>query len=162
MKAILPAACAALALAACGQPAAPAPEAPPPPQSLLEQVRAETPEMQMVSAVAQLQGYQRAHPDSQPVCRNVRSTESHEIIPENVAPDSIYAAHAGSLVISVQCGELRSLAAFDPREHWLVVVSPGAAEATIVNCADERGVDRCPRRVPVIEAPATTTPASGP
>lgn len=162
MKTALLAACAALALSACGQSAAPAPEAPPPPQTLLEQVQAQAPEMQLVSAVQQLNAYQQSHPESQPVCQNVRGTESREIIPANVAPDSIYAAHAGSLVISVQCGELRSMTAYDPREHWLVVFAPGATEAAIVNCANAQGVDQCPRRVPVVEAAATATPTAAP
>lgn len=161
MKSALLAACAALVLTACGQ-SATEPEAPPAPQTLLEQVQAQAPEMQLVTAYQQLAAYQQAHPESQPVCANVRSTESRDIIPANVAPDSVYAAHVGSLVVSVQCGELRSMAAYDPREHWLVVIPPGAAEATIVNCADARGLDQCPQRVPVVEAPATATPAAAP
>lgn len=155
MRPVLLAACAALALAACGQPQAPAPEAPPPPQSLLEQVQAMTPEEQPVFAYQQLAAYQQAHPESQPACTAVRVTESKGVIPVNVAPDSIYAAHAGALVFSIQCGELRSMTAYDPREHWLVAFAPGAAEPTIVNCANAQGGDQCARQVPVVTAPTS-------
>lgn len=162
MRRLSLAACAAFALSACGQSAAPEPEAPPQPQSALEQIQAQSPEMQLVAAVGHLQAYQQAHPESQPVCRNVRITEPRDVIPANVEPDSLYAAYAGALVVSVQCGELRSMTALDPREHWLVAYSPGAAEPAIVNCADARGIDQCPRRVPVVEAEATTTPVAAP
>lgn len=162
MRTALLAACAALTLTACGQSAQPEAEAPAAqPQGLFEQVRAQSPEMQLVTAYQQLAAYQQAHPESQPVCQHVRSTESRDIIPENVAPDSFYASYVGSLVLSVQCGELRSMTAYDPREHWLVVFQPGAPEATIVNCADARGIDQCPRTVPVVAAPETT-PAAAP
>lgn len=153
MRPVLLAACAALALAACGQPEAPAPETPPPPQSLMEQVQAMAPEEQPVFAYQQLAAYQQAHPESQPHCTAVRATESRGVIPPNVAPDSVYAAHTGALVFSVQCGELRSMAAYDPREHWLVAFAPGAAEPTIVNCANAQGRDQCTRQVPVVTAP---------
>lgn len=158
MRSVLLAACAALVVGACGQPAPPEPEAPPPPQTLLEQVLAQAPEMQLVGGVQHLHAYQQAHAESQPVCQNVRSSEHRGIIPENVASDSFYAAYVGSLVISVQCGELRSMTAYDPREHWLVVYAPGATEAEIVNCANAQGRDQCTRTVPVVEAPAAPAP----
>lgn len=157
MKPVVLAASAALLVAACGQQQAAAPEAPAAPQSALEQVQAQSPEMQLVAAVGHLQAYQQAHPESQPVCQNVRGTESRNMIPANVAADSFYAPHAGSLVISIQCGELRSMTAYDPREHWLVIYAPGAAEPAIVNCANAQGIDQCPRQVPVTSEPIAAT-----
>ena len=146
---------AALALAACGQPAeAPKIEAPPPPQSLMDQVLAMAPEQQPVFAFQQLAAYQQAHPESLPPCAAVRGSEAKGIIPANVAPDSIYAAHAGAAVYSVQCGALISATRFEPREHWLVAFAPGAAEVVIANCADAQGRDQCPRVVPTSAAPA--------
>jgi hypothetical protein len=154
--------CAALALAACGQPAeAPAPEAPAAPQSLMEQVQAQAPEQQMVTAYTALIAYQQAHPEVQPPCSAVRGTESRGVIPPNVAPDSIYAAHVGSQVYSIQCGALVSATRLDPNEHWLVVYAPGATEIAVVNCANPRG-DSCPRRVPTVEIAPTPTPAATP
>lgn len=148
---------AALFLAACGQQEATTAEAPPAPQSLMEQVQAMAPEQQLVKAYQDLAAYQAAHPDAQPACRNIRATESRGVIPANVAPDSVYAGHAGALAISVQCGQLVSRARMDPAEHWLVIYAPGATEASVVNCAD--GVnDRCPRELPLAPAATTTTP----
>jgi hypothetical protein len=147
------AACAALALAGCGQGAAPKEEAPPAPQSLMDQVLAMPPETQPVFAYQQLAAYQQAHPESQPPCTAVRGSEARGIIPDNVAPDSIYAAHAGALVYSVQCGALISATRLDPNEHWLVVFAPGAAEAVIVHCAGPQASDRCPRVIPRTDAP---------
>jgi|CXWL01.1.fsa_nt_gi hypothetical protein len=150
------AAFAALALTACGQPAeAPKAEAPPPPQSPMDQVLSMAPEQQPVFAFQQLAAYQQAHPESQPPCAAVRGSEAKGVIPANVAPDSIYAAHAGAAVYSVQCGALISATRFEPREHWLVVFAPGATEAVIVNCADAQGREQCPRVVPTIAATAT-------
>lgn len=152
--------CAAIALAACGQPAeAPAPEAPAAPQSLMEQVQDQAPEMQPVFAYQQLTTYQQAHQDVTPLCTSPRATESRGIIPATVSADSIYAPYAGSLVFSIQCGELRSGTRFDPREHWLVVFAPGATEPTIVNCADAAGIDQCPRTVPITIPTPTPAPA---
>ena len=154
--------CAAIALAACGQPAeAPAPEAPAAPQSLMDQAQAQAPEMQPVFAYQQLIAYQQTHPEAAPPCTSPRATESRGVIPATVNADSIYAAHAGALVFSVQCGELRSGTRFDPREHWLVVFAPGAMEPGVVNCADPGApnIDLCPRTVPVTIPTPTPTPA---
>lgn len=144
-----------LALAACGQAEAPVEEAPAAPRSLMEQIEAMTNETAPVFAYQQLAAYQGAHPDVQPTCSAVRSTERIGIIPENVAPDSVYAAHIGAAVYSVQCGPQLSATAFDPREHWLVVFAPGAMEPLIVNCATPRGIDQCPRAIPTVAAAAT-------
>lgn len=153
------AALAALAmLAACGQTEAPQEEAAPAaPESLMQQVEGMSAERAPVFAYQQLAAYQQAHPDSQPPCTAVRQTERLGIVPENVAPDSIFAAHVGAAVYSVQCGPQISTTRFDPREHWLVVFAPGAGEVTLVNCADARGVDRCTRAIPTV---AATTPVS--
>ncbi len=154
--------CAALALAACGQAEAPKEEAPPAPQSRMEMIQAQGPEQQLVTAYQDLAAYQQAHPESQPVCRAVRATESRGVIPDNVSPDSVYAAYKGAAVYSINCGELRTMTRMDPREHWLVVYAPGAADVSIVNCASAAGVDLCPRQVPTAAATdsATTTPAT--
>jgi len=152
------AASALLALAACGQTAAPTEEAPAAPQSLMEQIEGMTNETAPVFAYQQLAAYQTAHAESQPPCQSVRSTERIGVIPENVAPDSIYAAYVGSAVYSVQCGAQLSATAFDPREHWIVVFSPGAMEPTIVNCANARGVDQCPRAIATVAAAPAATP----
>lgn len=146
--------CAAVALAACGQAEAPQAEAPAAPQSLLEEIRAQAPEQQLVTAYQHLAAYQQAHPEATPVCSNVRATESRGVIPENVAPDSVYAAY------SVQCGELRSMTRMDPSEHWLVVYAPGASEAVVVNCAGPAGSDVCPRQVPTVAATDPSAPAA--
>lgn len=159
MKHILLAAVAAFALAACGQPAAPVEEAPAAPQGLLEQIQAMGQEEQLVFAYQQLAAYQAAHPDSQPPCTSVRGTEARGVIPADVDPASLYAAHAGSAVYSIQCGNLVSRERFDPNEHWLVVFAPGATEVSLVNCANARGADDCPRIVPrAAAAPAPATP----
>lgn len=137
------------ALAACNQ--APAPEeaaAPEQPASLLDQIQAQRAEDQMVTAFQALIAYQQANPTVQPTCASVRGTESRGIIPDDVAADSIYAAHKGSAVFSVQCGPQLTGTRFDPREHWLVAYAPGATEIAVVNCADARGQDQCPRTVP--------------
>jgi hypothetical protein len=153
---VIAAASATLALAACGQAEAP-PEAPSAPQSLFEQIRAQSPETQLVTSYQHLAAYQQANPDSTPRCTSVRSSESRGVVPDNVAPDSVYASYPGAAVYSVQCGELRTLTAYDPREHWLVVYAPGASEVTVVNCADANGRDMCPSTVPTV---ATATPAA--
>lgn len=145
---------AALALAACGQSTAPEPEAPAAPQSLMEQAQAQSAEMAPVFAWQQLTAYQASHPEATPACSSIRGAESRGIVPDNVAADSIYAAHKGSLVFSVQCGPQLTTVRDEPREHWLVVFAPGAAEAAVVNCANDAGRDQCPRAIPV----TTTTP----
>ncbi len=158
------AACAAVALAAslaaCGQTTETAEEAPPAPQSLMEQAQAMGAEQLPVFGYTQLVAYQQAHTEAQPPCTAPRATESYGVVPAGVDPNSVYGPHAGSLVISVQCGQLISRAAYDPREHWLVILAPGATEAAVVNCAGPNGADVCPRLTP---APATTpTPAPAP
>lgn len=166
MKSVLFAACAALALAACGQSTSETASdtAPAAPQSLMEQIQAQAPDQQLVAAVMALQTYQRAHPEATPVCAHVRGTESRGIIPDDAAADSIYAAHKGALALSVQCGELVSRERFDAHEHWLVVYAPGATDAAIVNCAGPHDSDVCPRVIPRAAAvpdstsSATTTP----
>lgn len=146
---------AALALAACGQPTAPADETPAAPQGLMEQAQAMSAADQIVFGYTQLIAYQQAHPEAQPPCTSPRATESRGVIPATVADDSVYAAHKGSLVISVQCGQLISRSAFDPREHWLVVFAPGASEVVVVNCMGANNRDACPRLDAAAVAPAT-------
>ncbi len=163
MKRHMLVACALAALVACGQAEAPKEEAPPAPQSLFEEVQAQPREQQLITAYQHLIAYQQSHPETTPPCQNVRETASRGIIPENVSPDSIYASYQGAAVYSVQCGELLSRAPMDPNEHWLVVYAPGASEVSVVNCAGERGRDRCPFRVPTVEVEtggASTTPTA--
>lgn len=162
MKSVLFAACAALALAACGQSTETASDtAPAAPQSLMEQIQAQAADQQLVTAVTQLMTYQHAHPDVTPPCQHVRGTESRGMIPEDAAPDSVYAAHKGALALSVQCGDLISRERMDPHEHWLVVYAPGATEVAIVNCAGPRDSDVCPRVIPrAAAAPASTSSAT--
>ncbi len=139
---------AAFALAACGQPAAPGPEAPVAPQSLMEQAQALAPEQQPVFGWQQLTAYQRTHPEAQPPCTSIRRAESFGVIPADAAPESIYGAHIGALVLSVQCGPQLTTANDTAAEHWLVVLAPGAAEAAVLNCANASGGDQCPRTIP--------------
>lgn len=159
MKNTLLAACAAFALAACGQSTAPVEEAPPAPADLMGQVQAMGGEDQLVRAYTDLVAYQQTHPEAAPPCTAPRATESRGVIADTVADDSIYAAHKGSLVISVQCGQLISRAAFDPAEHWLVVYAPGATEAAVVSC-NANGRDVCPTIQPPAAAPAAPAPAA--
>ncbi len=152
---------AALALAACGQQTAETetPEAPPAPQGLFEQVQAMSPEEQLVFATTQLATYQQAHPDVQPTCSAIRGTESRGVIPPNVDPASAYGPFVGAHVISVQCGELRSMTAMDPTQQWLVAFAPGATEVQVANCGGGRnGASRCPRTLPIVEV-GPTAPA---
>jgi hypothetical protein len=160
MKLRILAVCAALTLAACGQTTAPVEEAPPAPTGLMEQAQAMSAEEQLVFGYQQLIAYQQTHPEAQPPCTAIRGTESRGIIPADVDPASAYGPHAGSLVLSVQCGVLISRASMDPREHWLVVLPPGATEATVVNCAGPNGRDNCPYQVPRAAAPAAPAPAA--
>lgn len=152
---LLIAAAATLAIAACGQqsaeapPAAPAEAAPP---SLMQQAQARAAEMQPVFAWELLRQYQAAHPEAQPPCESIRRAESRGVVPANVAPDSIYAPHVGALVFAVQCGPQRTDVRANPREHWLIVLAPGAMEPHVEVCADERGLDRCAlRAIPLAE-----------
>jgi hypothetical protein len=161
MKPVFFAACAALALAACGPSTESPAAAPAAPQTLMEQVQAQGPEDQLVTAYTRLAAYQQSHPDATPPCQHVRGTESRGVIPDDVAPDSLYAAHKGALVMSVQCGDLVSRERMDPHEHWLVVFAPGATDAAIVNCAGPHDTDACPRVIPrAAAAPASTSSAT--
>lgn len=144
---------AVLALAACGQSTAPEPEAAAAPQALMDQAQRMAADRQPVFAWQQLTAYQQAHPESQPPCASIRRAESRGVIPTDVAADSFYAAHTGALVFSIQCGPQLTATREEPREHWLVVLAPGAMEAAIVNCADARGQDQCPPFIPRTIAP---------
>lgn len=157
------AAAAVFALAACGQSATKEEEAPAA-TDLMGQVLAMPAEERPVFASTQLVAYHQAHPEITPPCTTIRRVDAVGVIPADVRPDTIYGPLAGSLVYTVQCGEILTTVGDDPRQHWMVVLSPGAAEAAISNCSDEEGRrSRC-MRVPLkitAEAPATApaTPA---
>lgn len=144
-----------LALAACGQPAeAPEAEAPEAPPTALAQLQSRGAEEQPVFAYQQLVAYQQANPEVQPACSSIRGAEARGVIPENIAPDSIYAPYVGSTVFAIQCGPQLTTVQDDPREHWLVVFTPGAEATTVVNCAQPNGRDPCRgRQLPTVEAP---------
>lgn len=136
-----------LALGACGQPAqTPAPEAPAAPQTALEQLQAEAAEQQPVFAWQQLTAYQAAHAEVQPPCTSVRRAEARGVVPANIDPASIYAPYVGATVFVIQCGAQLTTVGDDPRERWLVVFTPGAAEAAIQSCAGA-GADQCANRI---------------
>jgi hypothetical protein len=140
------------ALAACNQQAA-EPEAPAAPMSLRAQVRSMAPEMQPVFAYQQLAAHLQAEGQA---CTGPRGAESRGTVPENVAPDSIYAPFAGADVYTVQCGEQLTTVRSDPRQRWLVAFAEGAEEAQYANCADPRGIDLCvSRQIPTLDAAAT-------
>ena len=152
---------AGLLVAACGpSTSTPTTTTPAAPQGLMEQAQAKSPEEQPVFAFQTLAAYQTAHPDSTPKCQRVRGAESLGVIPADVATGSIYQPFAGDLVFSVQCGPQLTRIAYDPHEHWLVVMAPGAADATVVSCADAHGNDTCPDHVPRAAATTTTAPAT--
>jgi hypothetical protein len=148
---------AAILLAACGQASAPTTEeAPAAPQGLYEQIQGESPENQPVIAYQQFIAYQQAHPDIvNPPCTAVRGTERINV-PGNVDPESIYAAHQGHSVFTIQCGALVSATRMDFNEKWLVAFAPGAAEPTVEHCLGPNATDRCPRQVPTVEIAPTT------
>lgn len=150
------AATAMLMLAACGQSTAPTTEeAPAAPQGLFEQVSAMGPEDLLVFATTQLAAYGQAHPDVvNPPCTAIRGTERINV-PGNVDPASIYAAHTGHVVVTVQCGALVSATRLDPNEKWLLAFAPGATEPTVEHCLGPNGTDRCPRQVPTVEIAPT-------
>ncbi len=157
MKPRLIAATALLALAACGQasqtPSSDTVSTTAAPQGLFEQLERTSPEMQPVTAWQQLM----THAETMPACHDVRRTESKEIVPPNVAPDSAYAGHAGEWAFSVQCGPQLTTVHDDPHQHWLIFIAPGASTSTIVNCAQGAN-DRCLLAViPTAAAAATTT-----
>jgi hypothetical protein len=134
----------AFLLAACGQSseASKDAEAPAPPADALSQLQTQSAENQPVFAWQQLTAYQQAHPEAQPPCTSIRRAEARGVVPTDVAPDSIYAAHVGATVFSIQCGPQLTRARNEPAEHWLVIFAPGAASAEVVNCADGSN-DRC-------------------
>lgn len=150
------AASALLLLAACGQSTAPTTEeAPAAPQGLYEQVSAMGPEELLVFGTTQLAAYGQAHPDFvNPPCTAIRGTERINV-PANVDPASIYAAHTGHVVITVQCGALVSATRLDPNEKWLIAFAPGATEPTVEHCLGPNSTDRCPRQVPTVEIAPT-------
>ncbi|MEZ6022797.1 MAG: hypothetical protein R3C16_05155 [Hyphomonadaceae bacterium] len=158
MKRTLIIAAAAFALAACGQSTtteeAAAPETP---QDMMSEVQAMAPEDRGVFAWRQLTAYQQANPDVQPPCTSLRQVDAVGVIPENVNPQSIYAAHVGSLVYTVQCGPQLTTVRPDPREHWMIVFAPGAAEPVILPCSPDGGRSQC-LRVPQTVDPAPATP----
>jgi hypothetical protein len=61
-------------------------------------------------------------------------------------------------VFSVQCGPQLTDTRFDPNEHWIVVMAPGAMEAVVLNCAGPNGRDICPRELPTVAAAEPATP----
>ena len=142
-------------MAACGQieqPEAEAPAAPAPPAALMDQALAQAPEMQQVFAYQQLVVYMQANPALGVSCEGPRGIEARGIIPDSAAADSVYGALKGALAFSVQCGPQLTTARDEPREHWLVAFAPGAAAPSVVNCADARGRDQCPRAIPMAAA----------
>ena len=149
---------AGLFAAACGQSTTSSTAtAPPAPQGLMEQTQAMALENQPVFAYQTLSAYQTAHPDSTPKCERVRAATSLGVIPADVAAGSVYQPFAGSLVFSVQCGPQLTVTPYDPHQHWLVVMAPGAADATVVSCSDAHGNDTCPAHVPRSAATTTST-----
>lgn len=152
------AACAALSLAACSPPAeTPTAETPEAAQSMIDQVLSLPAEQQGVFAWQQLTAWQQGHPEAQPPCASIRRVDTVGTIPADVAADSVYAAYAGNLAFTVQCGAQLTTVRDNPAEQWLVAFAPGAPEAAIINCADAEGRSQCPRVAPR-EQPATTAP----
>lgn len=158
------AAAAMFALAAC-QPAAeeaPADPAPAAPADALSALQAQTLEMQPVWAAQRLVEYQTANNIS-PVCESGRviRADALGVIPANIDPASIFGPYAGSTAFSIQCGERRTTVRPSPADHWLVVFTPGAPAATIVNCADGN-TDRCgnSRTLPTVDAAPAPAPAA--
>ncbi len=144
---------AALALSACGeqQAEAPAVEAEAP-ASLQSQARRMSAETRPVFAYQQLAAHLQGQGQN---CLGPRGAEGRGTVPENVAPDSIYAPFAGADVYAVQCGEQLTTVRDDPAQRWLVVF-PADGPAQFVNCAGERNADRCAaRQIPTVEAAAT-------
>lgn len=157
MKKLIVAA-AGLLVAACGQSSTPTTTATTEvPQGLMEHTLAQTQEMQPVAATQALMAYQAAHADSTPRCTEIREAAARGIIPADVAEGSVYKPFAGSLVFAVQCGPRLTTVRPDPHQHWLVVMAPGAPDATIVSCADARGNDACVNAIPRAAASSATT-----
>lgn len=131
------------ALAACQPAEAPAPETPAAPQTALEQLQAQSLENQPVFAWQQLTAYQQTHPEAQPACTSIRRAEARGVVPPNIDPQSIFAPHVGATVFTIQCGPQLTTVRDEPREHWLVAFAPGAAQASVTNCAGPNGTDPC-------------------
>jgi hypothetical protein len=126
----------------------------------MAQAQAKPAEDQVIFAFQTLAAYQAAHPDSTPKCDRVRAAAPMGVIPADVAAGSIYQPLAGDLVFTVQCGPQLTTVPYQPQQHWLVVLAPGAADATVISCANAHGDDVCPDRVP--RAPATATATTHP
>lgn len=143
---------AALALSACGEQQAAAPAEAEAPASLQSQSRRMSAETRPVFAYQQLVAHLQAQGQA---CAGPRGAEGRGTVPENVAPDSIYAPFAGADAYVVQCGEQLTTVRDDPAQRWLVVF-PADGPAQFVNCAGDRNADRCAaRQIPVTEAAPT-------
>jgi len=154
---------ASLLLAACGQSGTSATSTATAPLSLMQQAQAKAPEEQPVFAYQTLASYQTAHPDpAVQKCERVRSAFSYGVIPADVAPNTPMTPFVGDLVYSVQCGPQLTTVGNDPHQHWLVVLAPNAADATVVSCADAHGVDQCPFHLPHASATTTGTATTAP
>src|SRR5688572_19363578 len=154
---------AAIALAACGQPAQETTTVEPAaPADLFTEVSGLSAADQPVRGYTDLVAYQTAHPELEPKCTSVRATEARGVIPAGVPDTSIYNQLEGAFVVSVQCGPQLTQTRMDPREHWLVAYVPGATDVTVLSCAQADGRDACPRIIPVEAAAATTTTAPAP
>ncbi len=159
MKRYVLAAGLALAAAACSQPTTSSTATTAAPQGLMERTLAAAPEMRPVAATTALMAYQAAHADSTPKCTEIRESAERGIIPADVADGSIYKPFAGDLVFAVQCGPRLTTVRPDPQQHWLVVMAPGAADATVISCADAHAFDQCIGPIP--RATATASTATG-
>ncbi len=139
------------ALAACGQgPEKAADAAPAPPAGLAEQAAA----MSDIDASVMAWSILSAKEGLVPPCETQRSVADQGVVPADVDPASIYAPYVGARVFAIQCGPLLTTVRARAIDHWLVVLAPGAAEAQVINCADEGGrIDRCAAGVTTV-APA--------
>lgn len=153
---------AALLIAACNQAATTASSTATAPQGIMEQTLAQSQEMQPVAALTALNRYQAAHTDSTPRCTEVRESAARGIIPNDVADGSIYKPFGGDLVFAIQCGPRLTTVPPDPKQHWLVVMAPGAADVTVISCADAHGNDQCTYRIPRATPAATSTSTAAP
>lgn len=157
------AAAALAALAACSPPAEDAKQdaAPAAPADALSALQAQSAENQPVYAWQQLTAWQTANSIT-PACTSIRRAEARGLVPQNIVPDSIYAPYVGSTIFAIQCGPQLTTVRDNPAEHWLVIFTAGAAQPTVLNCADPAGLDRCRGRIlPTVAAapaPAATTP----
>lgn len=140
---------AAVALAACAQEEAKAPEAEAP-STVRSQVRMQAMEMRPVFAYQRLVEHLATQSQT---CTGPRGSEARGTVPDNVDPASIYGPFAGADAYVVQCGEQLTTVRPSPAERWLVVF-PDGPEVQVVNCADARGADQCAtREIPTIAPP---------